>query len=51
MSLPELVVWAENEIKVIDEIFDNSDLPSEVDTKLLDELCVKVRKAFYSGES
>ena len=49
VSLPDLVIWAENEIKAIDEIFDNSDLPSEVDSKLLDKLCVKVRREFYNG--
>lgn len=48
VCLEELIEWAENEIATIDDLFDKSDLPNEVDPLFVHELLLKIRKEFYN---
>ena len=48
VNLEELLDWAENEMKEIDVLFDNSDLPNEVDPELINKVLIQVRKDFYT---
>lgn len=47
IDLDNLIDMAEEEIKRMDEIFDNSDLPNSVDKDLVNDLLIKIRKSFY----
>lgn len=47
VSLENLIEWSENEIKLLDEKFKNSNLPDSVDSELIDSLLIKIRKEFY----
>lgn len=49
VQLPELIEWAQNEIKIVDELFDTSSLPEKVDPKFVHDLLVEIRKEFYQG--
>jgi predicted nucleotidyltransferase len=46
-NLNELVKWAEEEIKIIDDLFDKSDLPETIDNDLLKNILLTIRKEFY----
>lgn len=48
VDLEELINKGEEDIKKMDEIFDNSNLPTKVDQKLVNSLLVKIRREFYS---
>ena len=48
LNLDDLVVMADEAINKMDEIFDNSDLPNEVNPSLTNELLTKLRKEFYN---
>jgi uncharacterized protein len=48
VNLEELISWSENEMAELDVLFDNSDLPDEVDHVIIDELLIKIRKEFYN---
>jgi hypothetical protein len=43
----ELVKQAEEKIKVVDDLFRNSGLPEVPDSKISEELLIKIREAFY----
>ncbi len=43
----ELVKSAEEKIKIMNETYDNSDLPENIDENFIDELVLKIRKEFY----
>ena len=43
----DLVREAEEKIAIMDEIFDNSELPEKMDMNFIDGLLVKIRKEFY----
>ena len=47
VDLETLIETADKEIAEMDEIFDNSDLPNNVDKNLVNNLLVKIRKEFY----
>ena len=47
IDLHELIDWVEEEIKIIDELFDKSDLPKSVDKKMVDDLLIEIRKKVY----
>lgn len=47
VDLEQLIEMAENEIKEMDRIFDESDLPSKIDPNLVNDLLVKIRRGFY----
>lgn len=49
VDLDSLIEIADTEIARMDEIFDNSDLPSNVDKDLVDTLLIKIRKGFYKN--
>lgn len=49
VSLEELIEWSENEMAELDSLFDNSDLPDEVDTEVIHNTLVKIRKEFYGA--
>ena len=46
-DLESLINEAEESIKEMDSIFDNSDLPNKVNMDLINELLIKIRKEFY----
>ncbi len=48
VSLEELLNWAENEVKQLEELFAKSDLPDDVNPEFINELLVKIRKEFYN---
>ena len=45
-----LVAEAEKKIKIMDELFDKSDLPTKVDEKFVHELLVQIRRIFYKNK-
>jgi uncharacterized protein len=47
VDLETLIKEADQAIKDMDSIFDNSDLPEKVDSNLVNDLLVKIRKSFY----
>jgi len=47
VDLDALIDTAEAEIKEMDRIFDESDLPNKIDPELVNNLLVKIRKEFY----
>jgi len=49
VKLEDLIDWAEQEMDELDTIFDNSELPDNVPTELINETLVKIRKDFYEG--
>lgn len=50
VDLETLIALADEEIKKMDNIFDNSNLPSSVDKNLVNQLLIKIRKGFYKKE-
>lgn len=50
VNLQEIINWAEEEIKIIDELFDVSNLPEYVDRKTINELLVNIRTDIYKTE-
>lgn len=48
VDLESLIDMADSEINKMDKIFDNSDLPNNVNPELINELLIKVRRGFYS---
>ena len=47
VNLPNLIDIAEAGIKKMDEIFANSSLPNNVESDLVNDLLIKIRKEFY----
>ncbi len=47
VDLQELLDWATEEIKVVDALFDKSDLPEAVSDELRDDLLREMRGSFY----
>jgi hypothetical protein len=47
VDLQTLIDYVESEIKVIDQLFKDSDLPDSVDQKLINTLLVKIRRTVY----
>ena len=47
VDLDSLIDTAEAEIKEMDKIFDESDLPKSIDPELVNELLIKIRREFY----
>lgn len=48
VDLDSLIDTAEAEIKEMDKIFDESDLPKNIDPELVNDLLVKIRREFYN---
>ena len=48
VDLDTLIDTAEAEIKEMDRIFDESDLPNKIDPELVNNLLVKIRREFYN---
>ncbi len=48
VDLDTLIDTAEAEIKEMDRIFDESDLPNKIDPELVNTLLVKIRREFYN---
>ena len=48
VDLQTLIDNAENDIKEIDELFKNSNLPESVDDNLINNLLIKIRKQIYN---
>jgi predicted nucleotidyltransferase len=48
VELGELITWAEDEMNHLREVFDNSELPDDVPTELINETLVKIRTEFYN---
>ena len=49
VDLESLIDHAESELKEIDEIFKNSDLPNSVDPALIHNLLISIRNEYYRG--
>ncbi len=49
VELGELIEWSENEMNQLNMLFDDSSLPDEVSTELINETLIKIRKDFYGG--
>ena len=47
VDLDTLIDTAEAEIKEMDRIFDESDLPNKIDPELVNNLLIKIRREFY----
>ena len=50
VKLEDLIGWAEQEMIDLDVLFDNSELPDEVPTELINETLKKIRTDFYEGK-
>jgi hypothetical protein len=48
VDLDALIDTAEAEIKEMDKIFEESDLPNNVDPRLVNDLLIKIRREFYN---
>ena len=48
VDLETLIETAEAEIKEMDRIFEDSDLPKGIDPKLVNHLLIKIRREFYA---
>lgn len=48
VDLDSLIDTAEAEIKEMDKIFEESDLPKSIDPELVNELLIKIRREFYN---
>jgi hypothetical protein len=42
-----LVNEAEEKIRIMDQVFEESDLPESIDKKFVDDLLIKIRKEYY----
>lgn len=51
VDLESLIDHAESELKEIDEIFKNSNLPNSVDPALIHNLLISIRNEYYNGKS
>lgn len=49
VNLDDLLNWAESEMLNLEPLFSVSNLPDSVDSKLINDTLVKIRKDFYSG--
>ena len=47
VSLAELIDWAEQEVKMVDQLFTDSNLPEAVDQEFVNDLLVSLRNKFY----
>lgn len=47
VKLEDLIGWAEKEMEELDVLFDNSNLPDDVDSEVINKVLIKVRKDFY----
>lgn len=47
----DLIADAENKILVMNDLYENSNLPTEIDDGFIDDLLVKIRKNFYAKKS
>lgn len=47
VKLEDLISWVEKEIEIINKLFDNSNLPKNVDKELCNDLLIRIRKNFY----
>jgi hypothetical protein len=50
VDLENLIAMADQAIEEMDSIFDNSDLPKKVDSRLVDGLLIHIRREFYNLE-
>jgi predicted nucleotidyltransferase len=48
IDLDSLIETAEAEIKEMDRIFEESDLPKSIDSELVNKLLIKIRREFYN---
>jgi predicted nucleotidyltransferase len=48
VDLDSLIDTAESEIKEMDKIFEESDLPKSIDSELVNNLLIKIRREFYN---
>lgn len=48
VDLDSLIDTAELEIKEMDKIFDESDLPKGINPELVNDLLIKIRREFYN---
>lgn len=49
VELGKLIEWAEKEMKELDVLFDNSDLPKEISSELINKLLISIRTEFYNN--
>lgn len=47
VDLQTLIDNVESDIKIVDELFSNSDLPDKVDLSFVNDILIKIRKEFY----
>lgn len=50
VSLEDMLVWLENEMKELSVVYDNCNLPEEVDSELIHQTLVKIRTEFYDNK-
>lgn len=51
MSYDDIVSWAEEQDKKLDELYDKSPLPKSPNRVVLDQLCMSIVDAFFSGKN
>lgn len=49
VKLEDLITWAEKEMIELDTLFDNSNLPENVDSELINQTLIKIRTEFYKA--
>lgn len=47
VDLESLINWSEEQISIIDGLFDNSDLPESVDKNFVNDLLIQIRKDYF----
>jgi predicted nucleotidyltransferase len=48
INLDDIVKWAEEEIKIVDQLFRDSNLPDKVDSEFITDLLLKCRTDYYN---
>lgn len=46
-NLQDIIEWADKELLIIDDLFLNSNLPNKIDTELVNDMLIKIRKECY----
>ena len=47
VDLESLINWSEEQISIIDNLFDNSNLPESVDKNFVNDLLIQIRKEYF----
>jgi hypothetical protein len=47
VDLDSLISWSEEQISVVDKLFEESNLPDSVDANFVNDLLIQIRKEYF----